>query len=61
MIAYAEQSAHYLIEALATGIARICVVDFGAEQAVVRVDKPGALRFAETVGVEISRRRSDFD
>ena len=60
VIAYAETSAHYLVEALAAGIARICLVDFAAERAVVRVEKPGALRFADSVGVEISRRRADF-
>ena len=61
VIAYVESSAHFLVEALATGIARICVVDFGADQVKVRVEKPGALRFAESVGVEIHRGRVDFD
>ena len=60
-VAYAESSEHFLVEALATGIARICVVDFAAEQVVVRVEKPGALRFADSVGVEIHRARADFD
>ena len=60
VIAYTEASEHFLVEALAAGIARICVVDFAAESAVVRVEKPGALRFAESVGVEIRRRRDDF-
>ncbi len=61
MIAYAESSRHYLVEALAHNLARICVVDFGAELAEVRVEKPGALRFAESVGVEITRARADFE
>ncbi len=61
VIAYTESSQHFLVEALAHGIARICVVDFGAELAEVRVEKPGALRFAESVGVEVHRRRSDFE
>lgn len=61
IIGYVEGSAHYLVEALATAIARICVVEFGAPEAVVRVQKPGALRFADTVGVEIRRSRADFD
>ena len=26
----------------------------------VRVEKPGALRFARSVGIEIDRRRDDF-
>ncbi len=49
------------MEALATAIARICVVEFGAERVRVRVEKPGALRFADSVGVEIRRGRGDFD
>ena len=60
VIAYVESSQHYLVEALATEIARICVVDHGAERVIVQVEKPGALRFAESVGVEIERTRADF-
>lgn len=60
VIAYVEGSQHYLVEALATEIARICVVDFGADRVIVQVEKPGALRFAESVGVEIERARADF-
>ena len=61
VIAYVESSSHFLVEALAAAIARISVVDFGARSVVVRVEKPGALRFAESVGVEIRRSRADFD
>jgi len=61
IIAYVESSQHYLVEALATAIARICVVDHAAAaRAIVRVEKPGALRFAQSVGVEIERERGDF-
>lgn len=60
VIAYVESSAHRLVEALATEIARIVVVDHGAARARVRVEKPGALRFAESVGVEIERTAADF-
>lgn len=61
IIAYVESSSHYLVEALAATIARIAVVDFGAERVVVRVEKVGALRFARSVGVEIDRGRGDYD
>ncbi len=61
VIAHVEESAYYTVEALATAIARICVVDHDAEHVVVRVEKPGALRFAESVGVEIERERADFE
>lgn len=60
VIQYVESSTHFLVEALASEIARIAVVDFGAERARIRVEKLGALRFAKSVGVEIERRRSDF-
>ena len=61
VIAYVESSEHFLVEALAHGIARLCVVDFGAAAVSVRVEKPGALRFADSVGVEIHRGPTDFD
>ena len=61
VISYVEASSHYLVEALATAIARIAVVEIGAPRVVVRVEKPGALRFADSVGVEIVRTRSDFE
>jgi FolB domain-containing protein len=60
IIQYVEESEHYLVEALATAIARICVVDHDAAKVIVRIEKPGALRFAESVGVEIERERADF-
>lgn len=50
----------YLVEALAEAVARIAV-EHGAERVRVRVEKPGALRFAASVGVEIERERSDFE
>jgi FolB domain-containing protein len=55
-----EASSFNLVEALAEGIAAVCVRDFGATRARVRVEKPGALRFAESVGVEIDRSAEDF-
>lgn len=59
IIAYVEGAAHYTVEALATAIARICI-EGGAVRAIVRVEKPGALRFARSVGVEIERSAADF-
>lgn len=56
IVAYVEGSSHFLIERLADAIARICL-EHGARAARVRVEKPGALRFAASVGVEIERRR----
>ena len=61
VIDYVEASSHFLVETLAASIARIAVVEFGAERVTVRVEKVGALRFSKSVGVEIDRRRADFD
>jgi FolB domain-containing protein len=52
-----EHSQFYLVEKLATEIAAVCLRDPGVECARVRVEKPGALRFARSVGVEIERVR----
>jgi FolB domain-containing protein len=61
VITYVEGSSHFLVEKLATELARLCVVEHGAERVRVRVEKPGALRFADSVGVELERRREDFE
>ncbi len=53
----AESSHYRLIEALAEATADICLKHAAVEEAIVRVEKPSALRFARSVGVEIARRR----
>lgn len=59
VIEHVESSRPYLVESLAEAVARIAV-EHGAERVRVRVEKPGALRFATSVGVEIERERADF-
>jgi D-erythro-7,8-dihydroneopterin triphosphate epimerase len=54
-----EESEFHTVEALAAAIARIAIAH-GAPRVIVRVEKPGALRFAASVGVEIERTREDF-
>lgn len=53
-----EGSRFYLVEKMAAEIAAICLDDPRVERARVRVEKPGALRFARSVGVEIERDRA---
>ena len=60
IISHVEASTYNLVEKLAAEIARITVVDCGAEWVQVRVHKPGALRFADSVGVVIERSHDDF-
>ena len=53
-----ESSQFFLIEALAQAIADLCLENPMVEQAQVTVEKPSALRFARSVGVEVTRGRS---
>jgi dihydroneopterin aldolase / 2-amino-4-hydroxy-6-hydroxymethyldihydropteridine diphosphokinase len=61
IITLVENSQFYLVEKLAAEIAALCLNDPRVEQADVRVEKPGALRFARSVGVEIQRTRADLE
>ncbi|MCK5804387.1 MAG: dihydroneopterin aldolase [Lentisphaeria bacterium] len=57
---FVEASSFFLIEKLASEVARICLKRPQVERVIVRLDKPGALRFARSVAVEIDRCREDF-
>ncbi len=57
--AHAETAARFTVEALANDLARISLQEKGVERVIVRVEKPGAVRFSEAVGVEIERSRDD--
>jgi FolB domain-containing protein len=59
IIAMVEGSSFYLIEKLADNIVQICLAHPLVKAATIRVDKPGALRYAKSVGVEIFRMRND--
>ena len=52
-----ENSSFFLVEKLAAEIAEVCLEDERVEMARVRVEKPGAVRFSQSVGVEVERRR----
>lgn len=55
----AETSERFTVEALAADIVDVCMRTEGVLRAVVRVEKPGAVRFADSVGVEIERHKND--
>lgn len=57
IVAMVEESSFHLIETMAEHIARICLETAGVTRVRVSVDKPGALRFARSVAVEIERNR----
>jgi dihydroneopterin aldolase/D-erythro-7,8-dihydroneopterin triphosphate epimerase len=60
VIALVESSSYFLVEKLAHEIARVCLDDPRVEGVQVRVQKPGAVRFARSVGVQVYRNRADM-
>ncbi len=60
IIKHIEESSDFLVEKLVSDIAELILMEFNVEKAIVRVEKPGALRFAQSVGIEITRTREDF-
>lgn len=59
VFSHVEKAARYTVEALATDIAGICLDFDGVQEVTVRVEKPGAVRFSRSVGVEIHRKRDE--
>ena len=57
ILAMVETSSFLLVEALAESIANLCLEDPAVRRAEVSVEKPGALRFARSVGVVIVREK----
>jgi FolB domain-containing protein len=53
--AHVEASSYGLLEAMARKVATICLEPESVIQADVSIQKPGALRGADSVGVQISR------
>ena len=56
--AMVEGSHFYLLEALTQAVADVCLENPAVAKVDVRVDKNAALRFARSVGVEITRERA---
>lgn len=57
--AHAETAKRLTVEALANDLAKICLETPLVKKTVVRVEKPGAVRFTKSVGVEVERKRGD--
>ncbi len=60
IIRIVEESSFFTVEKLATEISRMVLEDHPVEEVTVSVEKPGALRFARSVGVTITRNRKDY-
>lgn len=61
VIEHVEASADFLVEKLANDLAHLILTEFPIERVLIRVEKPGALRFTRSVGVEIERSRADLN
>ena len=55
---FVEKSRRYTVEALASDVARLVLNEPNVRGVRVRVEKPGAVRFSRSVGVEIERFNS---
>ena len=56
-LALAEKAERFTVEALANDIAQMVLEFEGVKSVCVRVEKPGAVRFSRSVGVEIERSK----
>ena len=57
LIHHVEGSSYNLIETLAERCAEICLEAPHVERVTVTIDKPGALRFARSVAVQVTREK----
>ena len=57
LTAHAETVGRQTVEALVTDLAGLCLEDPAVQGVRIRVEKPGAVRFSRSVGVEIERFR----
>jgi FolB domain-containing protein len=60
VLAHTEKIQRYTVEALAADISKLCLENPLVKKVKVRVEKPGAVRFAASVGVEIERSQPDI-
>lgn len=60
VIEHVEDSSDLLVEKLVSDIAVLVLTEFNVQRIIVRVEKPGALRFAKSVGIEIERSQQDI-
>ena len=60
VLAHAETARRLTVEALAADLAQLCLEVARVEKVRIRVEKPGAVRFSRSVGVEIERAKEDL-
>ncbi len=57
LIQYVRHSRFELVETLIERVAQIVLYEFDVKAVKIRLNKPGAVRYSKTVGIEISRQR----
>ncbi len=60
VLQHVGDSSRLTLEALGMDIIKLCLSMEQVVAARVRVEKPGAVRFARSVGVELERRKTDL-
>ena len=58
IIAAVGKSSFLLVESLASAVADICLSHERISRVRVMVEKPGALRFADSVGIELTKEKT---
>jgi FolB domain-containing protein len=58
VIKYVEEVKPFTVERMAEDVAAMCLEETQAISVKVRVEKPGAVRFSRSVGVEIFRQKA---
>ena len=59
VIRHVEETQRFTVEALAEDIANMCLSDKRVDRVIVRVEKPAAIRYARSVGIEIERNQKE--
>ena len=59
LLAHAETAKRFTVEALAHDLANLCLQEKAVQKVIIRVEKPTAVIFTESVGVEIERSRDE--
>ena len=60
LLNHVETTQRYTLEALAADLARLCLEEEGVQKVRILLEKPGAVRFSSSVGVEIERTGDDL-
>jgi FolB domain-containing protein len=58
ILAFVDTARRHTVEALASDLAALCLEDARVNRVCIRVEKPGAVRFSRSVGVEIERMQA---